>query len=477
MDPLGDVQNAREEVCLVDTTAICDHSEQTTKTSPQKLATIPSNPFPTTTKQNLQKEHEHSEGLHQAYQPTNVTPPASHHNQPPDSTWPEQHLQTQPENGGYWEGLPQIYVTNAQPSKLSMQHLQAKPENGGYWDDPSHVYTTNIPSDQTSSLVNNPGATTWQDQKLQTKPENVQHCEVICEVIPRLTHTTQALPSTADHPPAPVWPEPKLQAKPENGVYCEAISHVHQTAPATQPLSPSPHNHLPTVTWAEQNLQVKPENGRFREGRIQAHTSSTSTIQTLPASPLNHSAIAAWQDQNLQAKPENGRYWEGLTQVYTANANHPVLPPPHHYPPFPAWSEDNVQVQPEAGYWERLPHAFTANTTSQPVHPPHPTLHHFHPPFPSWPEQNIQIQPQAGGYWEAPFRQTGSYPITAPGTYHGPQCQEEIMLQSHMFNVSGTYDQGQVRCNDQQYQCRRSVSVRVSGVSCDKKMLFHVFVK
>lgn len=436
MEPVGDVQNAREEVHLVDMTAICGSLEQTTNTSPPKPSAIPSHPLTTTTKQHFQdqKQHEeHSEGPNQAHQPTNENAPPSPCSQPTDSTLTEKSLQTQTENGGHWEGVSQLYVTNAQTNQPSVQHLPAKPENGGYWDNPSHVYATNIPSNQTSSPENPPGVSTWHAANPQTN---------------------QALPSTThDHPPAAGWPEPNQQVKPENVVYCEGISQVYQTnTPATQPLSPSPHNQPPTFTWPEQNLQGKPENGGYWENQSQAHTISTPTIQTLPASPLDNSAVAAWQDQNLQAKPENGRYWEGLTQVYTTSTNHPVLPPPHHYPPFPAWTEENIQVQPDAGrYWERLPQAYAPNASAQPLPPSHSTLHQFHQPFPSWPEQNIQIQniqPQAGGYWEAPFRQTGPYTIAAPGTYHGPQNQEEVMLQGHMYNVGGTYDQGQVRCND-----------------------------
>lgn len=443
MEPVGDVQNAREEVHLEDMTAVCDSLEQTTNTSPPRPSTILSHSFlPTTTittEQHFQDHNEHedrSEGLNQAQRPRNESAPPSPHGQATHSTLTEKHLQAQPDNGGHWEGVPQLYVTNAQTIQPSVQHLPANPEDGGYWDDPSRVYTTNIPSpsNQTSPPPNNPGVSTWH----ATNPD-----------------TTQALPSsTHENPPAAVWPEPNQQDKLENGIYCEGTSQVYQTkTKATQPLSPSPHNHPPTFTWPEQSLQAQPENGGYWESQSQAHTISTPTIQTLPASPLNNSAVAAWQDQNLQAKAESGRYWEGLTQVYTTSTNHPVLPPPHHYPQFPAWSEENIQVQPEAGrYWERLPQAYTANASAQPVPPPHSTLHHFHQPFPSWPEQNIQIQPQAGGYWDASFRQTGPYAIAAPGTYQGLQNQEEVMLQGHMYNVSGTYDQGQVSCNDQKYK-------------------------
>lgn len=352
MEPVVDVQNAREEVLLVDMTADCGSLEQTTNTSPPQPSTIPSIPLRTTKHFQDQKEHEDSEGLGQAYQPINETASPSPRSQQTESTLTEKHLQAQPENGGHWDGVQELYVTTAQNNQPSEQHLPAKPENRGYWDDPSHVYTTNIPSNQTSSPENDPGLSTWHATNL---------------------HTTQALPSTTpDHPPAAVWSEQNQQVKPEYGVYCKGVSHVYQTnTPATQPLSPSSHNHPPTFTWPEQNLQGKPENGGYWENQCQANTVSTPTIQALPASPLNNSAIATWQDQNLQAKPENERYWEGLTQVYTTSTNHPVLPPPHHYPPFPAWSEESVQVQPEAGrYWERLPQAYAANTSAQPVPPP-----------------------------------------------------------------------------------------------------------
>lgn len=418
MDPVGDVQSAREEARPVDTTAVCGSLEQTT--SLPEPSTIPSIILQTTIEENIQdqkEQEEDSEGPNQAYELTNETASISPCRQPTD-------------------GVPQFFVANAQTNQPCEQELTAMPDNGG----PSHVYTTSIPSNQTSSPENLPSLSTWHVFNPQTIP---------------------ALPSTIlDHPPGAAWSEQNQQVLPESSVYCEGISQVYQTnTTATQPLSPSSHSHAHTSTWLDQNLQGRPEIGGFWESQSQANTINTPTIQTLSSSsPLNNSAITAWQDQNLQAITEPGRYWEGLPQAYTTSTNHPVLPPPHHYPPFPAWSEESVQVQPESGrYWERLPQAYAANTSAQPVPAPHPSLHQFHQAYPSWPEQNIQMQPQAGAYWEPPFRQPGPYTIAAAGQYNLPQSQEDSMLQGHLYNVGSTYDQGQVGCNHQMYSCVRCV--------------------
>lgn len=243
------------------------------------------------------------------------------------------------------------------------------------------------------------------------------------------------------------------EVQPQSGGYSECLPQAYTTS--TNPAQPAPpplHHHPAFPTRTNQNIQNQPEGGEYSEALPQAYTTNTNPAQPAPPPHHHDPPVPTWPAQNIQVQPEAVEYWKGLPLAYTVNTSnsHPA-PPPHNHSSFPVWPQQSIEIQPEtAGYSEGPSPAYKTN--SNPAHPPPPFSplpppppHHLHPPFPAWPEQNIQVQPQSGGYWNGPFRQPAPYAMTAPSTYHGPQCQEDAMLQSHIYSAGYAYEQGQVR--------------------------------
>lgn len=198
----------------------------------------------------------------------------------------------------------------------------------------------------------------------------------------------------------------------------------------TATLLPFLHVAFPNVT--NQNNQTSLEGVVYSEGLPHAHTTNVTLAQPAPGLPHHHHhdpTESILSPQNIQVEPEDVEYWKGLAQVYPWNASNSEPAPALSLQTFPTWPVPNMNPQAQT---EALTHP-------APLHPLHQ-----HQAYPSWPEQpNVPVKP-LDRYWDGASTPPAPYSLTISSTYHGLQCQDGAMLQSHVLSAGYAYER-QVR--------------------------------
>lgn len=226
-----------------------------------------------------------------------------------------------------------------------------------------------------------------------------------------------------------------VEGQPQSGDCSGGLPQDYPTD--TNPSHPAPllpFLHEAFAGMTNQNIQTPLEGVVYSEGLPHSYTTNIPLAQPTVVLPHHHHNLPE-PPHTIQVQPEDVEYWKNLSQVYPCNASNSE--PAHTLLAFPPWPEPNMNSQAQTQvYLEGHPHAYKNNS----AHPAPPFPPHQHQAFPSWTEQqNVQVQ-QSDRYWEGALRPPPPYSLTISSMYHGLQCQDGAMLQSHVLSAGYAYE-------------------------------------